>query len=56
MNINSTGIKSMDCLTNVIITNGDSVVGGIFLDIDDIGGIIVENEHGLHRLQQGSLR
>jgi BirA family biotin operon repressor/biotin-[acetyl-CoA-carboxylase] ligase len=41
---------------NVIITNGDSVVGGIFLDIDDNGGIIVENENGLHRLQQGSLR
>lgn len=41
---------------NITITYRDSIISGIFIDIDDTGQIIIENKNGIHRLQQGSLR
>jgi len=41
---------------NVTITDSNSTINGIFIDIDDSGNILIENNSGIHRLQQGSLR
>ena len=41
---------------NVTIVQGDSALSGTFIDIDDTGHIIIQNESALHKFQRGSLR